>query len=107
MEGGVRNQAVLLTLILLIGAVTLAQDAPPRRKVDLKAADGIQLKGTYFAAGRPGPGVLLVHQSNRDRKSWDSLAVQLATAGINTLTLDMRGFGESGGEKRSRAPEDV
>ena len=65
--------------------------------VDLKAADGTILKASYFAAARPGPGVLLLHQSNRTRDSWDGVAGQLAAAGINTLTLDMRGFGESGG----------
>jgi dienelactone hydrolase len=54
------------------------------------------LKASYFAAAKPGPGVLLLHQINRTRKSWDDLAGQLAAAGINTLTLDMRGFGESG-----------
>src|SRR4029077_2026579 len=66
------------------------------RVVDLKAADGTILKASYFAAARPGPGVLLLHQSNRTRDSWDGLARQVAAAGINTLTLDMRGFGESG-----------
>jgi dienelactone hydrolase len=67
------------------------------RVVDLKAADGTILKASYFAAAKPGPGVLLLHQSNRTRDSWDGVARQLAAAGINTLTLDMRGFGESGG----------
>ena len=67
------------------------------RFVDLRAADGTILKASYFAATKPGPGVLLLHQSNRTRKSWDDLAAQLAAAGIHTLTLDMRGFGESGG----------
>src|SRR5438094_7554681 len=66
------------------------------RVVDLKASDGTILKASYFAAAKPGPGVLLLHQSNRTRDSWDGLARQLAAAGINTLTLDMRGFGESG-----------
>jgi dienelactone hydrolase len=70
---------------------------PAPRTVDLKAADGTPLKATYFAAARPGPGVLLFHQVNRTRKSWDDVAVQLAAAGINTLTVDLRGFGESGG----------
>ena len=65
--------------------------------VDLKATDGTVLKASYFAAAKPGPGVLLLHQINRTRKAWDDLAGQLAAAGINTLTLDMRGFGESGG----------
>jgi len=75
-----------------------AQQSQPSapRVVDLKAADGTILKASYFAAPKPGPGVLLLHQSNRARDSWDGLARQLAAAGINTLTLDMRGFGESG-----------
>jgi tetratricopeptide (TPR) repeat protein len=70
------------------------------RIVELKAPDGTILKGSYFAAAKPGPGVLLLHQGNRTRKSWDELAGQLAAAGINTLTLDMRGFGESGGKSK-------
>ena len=65
--------------------------------VELKSSDGTPLKATYFAATKPGPGVLLLHQSNRDRKSWDGVAAQLALAGFSTLTLDLRGFGESGG----------
>jgi len=73
-----------------------SQMPPVVRVVDLKASDGTLLKATYFATAKPGPGVLLLHQSNRTRDSWDGLAGQLASAGINTLTLDMRGFGESG-----------
>ncbi len=71
---------------------------PTPRVVDLKAADGTILKASYFAAAQPGPGVLLLHQFNRTRKSWDDVAGQLAAAGIHTLTLDMRGFGESAGK---------
>jgi dienelactone hydrolase len=67
--------------------------------IDLTAADGTMLKATYFGAGKKGPGVLLLHQCNRQRKVWDGLAQQLAAAGINVLTLDLRGFGESGGDR--------
>jgi dienelactone hydrolase/uncharacterized damage-inducible protein DinB len=74
-----------------------ARQSSAPRVVDLKAADGTILKASYFAAAKPGPGVLLLHQSNRTRDSWDGVGRQLAAAGINTLTLDMRGFGESGG----------
>src|SRR6266571_1697330 len=56
--------------------------------VDIKKPDGTILKGTYFAAGKSGPGALLFHQSNRTRKSWDDVARQLAAAGINVLTVD-------------------
>ena len=73
-----------------------AQQPSAPRVVDLKASDGVILKASYFAATKPGPGVLLLHQSNRTRKSWEEVAARLAEVGINTLTLDMRGFGESG-----------
>jgi len=75
-----------------------SQQPSAPRVVELKASDGTILKASYFAAAQPGPGVLLFHQSNRDRKSWDEVAGQLAAAGINSLTVDSRGHGESGGK---------
>src|ERR1700733_13738368 len=112
--------AVTALAISSSAAVTGTQPHPPPavRVVDLKASDGTILKASYFAAAKPGPGVLLLHQSNRTRKSWDVVAGQLAGAGINTLTLDMRGFGDSGSpyttltdaeraQVRSRWPGDV
>jgi dienelactone hydrolase len=86
----------LLVVSLLTIAAT-AQQTPAARVIDLKASDGTLLKATYFAAAKSGPGVLLLHQCNRQRKVWDDLARQLAAAGINVLTFDLRGFGESGG----------
>ncbi len=65
--------------------------------VDIKTPDGSVLKGTYFAAAKPGPSLILYHQSQRTRQSWNELATQLAAAGINVLTVDSRGKGESGG----------
>src|ERR1700732_1940559 len=99
-----------LSVVLILAVNPLAQaaaaaSAPPKqpsqvppaaRVVDLKASDGTVLKASYFAAAKPGPGVLLLHQINRTRRGWDDVAAQLAAAGINTLTLDMPGFGESG-----------
>src|SRR6202047_4825893 len=72
--------------------------------VDLTTADGVKLKASYFAAAKPGPGVLLLHQCNRQRKIWDGLAQQLAAAGINVLTVDYRGFGESDGDRFDKLP---
>ena len=79
-----------------------SQQPSAPRVVELKAADGTVLKASYFAAAKPGPGVLLLHQFNRTRKAWDELADQLAAAGIHTLTVDMRGFGESGGTPNAK-----
>jgi hypothetical protein len=58
------------------------------RVIDVKTPDGTILKGTYFAAAKPGPGVLLFHQSNRTRKSWEDVGRQLAAAGISALAVD-------------------
>ena len=92
-----RLVAGVLFFALLMGVNVGAQQARAPRVVDLTAADGTNLKATYFAAGRYGPGVLLLHQCNRKRKVWDELAKQMAASGLNVLTVDFRGFGESGG----------
>src|SRR5213078_3785098 len=69
--------------------VSATSAEPSPRVVDLQASDGTVLKASYFAAAKPGPGVLLYHQSNRTRKEWDDVAHQLAAAGINVLTVDI------------------
>src|ERR1700719_2182798 len=92
-------------LTLLVCVFTLGvRSWSAERVVDLTAADGTKLKASYFAAGKPGPGVLLLHQCNRQRKIWDGLAQQLAAAGINVLTLDYRGYGDSGGDPFDKLP---
>jgi hypothetical protein len=48
-----------------------AQQPLAGRVVELKAPDGTMLKGSYFGAAKPGPGVLLFHQSNRPLQSCD------------------------------------
>ena len=86
-----------LLFLILLALTCVAQQTPAARIASLTTPDGIVLKATYFAAGKPGPGVLLLHQCNRQRKVWDGLAERLASSGINVLTLDYRGYGESGG----------
>src|SRR5262249_27752877 len=99
-----------LALIVALGFVASApaqnansskEDGRTRtaRVVELKSSDGTFLKATYFAAAQAGPGVVLLHQSNRDRKSWEGQAARLAAAGISALTLDLRGFADSGGKR--------
>src|ERR1700722_12423063 len=87
-----------LIVAFALPVVCAAQQPPAPRVVELTAPDGVILKATFFAAAQPGPGVLLLHQCNRQRKVWDDLARQLAAAGINVLTFDQRGYGESEGE---------
>lgn len=82
-------------VILLFAAASLAQ----KREVGFDAADGFKLKGDFYPARVPGPGLLLLHQCNADRQIYDDLATMLSTAGYSVLTFDFRGFGGSkGGE---------
>ena len=92
-------------IFFLLVALFLVRNASANTPgvVDLKTPDGTILKGSYFAAAKPGPGVLLFHQSNRTRKSWDEMAAQLAAAGIHVLTVDSRAHGESGGKYDNEA----
>src|SRR5512137_404614 len=99
-----------LTLVvsLLLACNRLALAATAERVIDLTAADGARLKATFFAAAKPGPGVLLLHQCNKDRKIWNGLARELASSGINVLTLDLRNFGESEGKPLDKlTPEEA
>jgi len=87
-------------LIVVLSALLSASTAvAAERVVDLTAPDGLALQATYFPAAAPGPGVLLLHQCNRQRKVWDDLARQLAAAGLHVLTIDYRGYGESDGKR--------
>ncbi|HEU4619255.1 MAG TPA: alpha/beta fold hydrolase [Gammaproteobacteria bacterium] len=89
----------VLALVAALAVATGATAETQQKDVDIKAPDGVVLKGTYYSPGRPGPAMLLLHQCNMDRHAWDSLAKDLADAGVHVLTIDFRGFGDSGGER--------
>src|SRR5262245_22643461 len=94
--------------LLILTSPALAQNPTAGRDVALTAPDGTALKATYYAAAQPGPAVLLLHMCNTTRKSWEPLAPQLAAAGIHAMSMDYRGFGESGGDRYdSLAPQDA
>jgi dienelactone hydrolase len=93
--------AVVATLTLSLGFAAEAQ----KKDVDIKAPDGIVLKGSYFSPGRPGPAILLLHQCNMDRHAWEGLAKDLADAGFHVLAIDYRGYGDSGGEHSTDADQ--
>jgi dienelactone hydrolase len=96
--------AVLVTLFMTVPRSAQSQTAAAptpstARTIDLKSPDGIALKASYFSPGRPGPGLLLLHACNRERSSWNDLATAAAERGFHVLTLDYRGYGQSGGTK--------
>ena len=108
------TRTALATLAILAAAA--AAHATPRAAqepntavtpVTLKAPDGTQLQGTYFAAAKPGPAVMLFHQCNSERSSWTAFATAAAARGFHVLTMDFRGFGESEGPRFSNTPAQV
>jgi pimeloyl-ACP methyl ester carboxylesterase len=88
---------------LMVIIVVLAVSAPVAESADVsfKAADGLDLKGTFIPLGRGGPAILLLHQCNADRRIYDQLATMLNVAGYNVLALDFRQGG------RDKWPGDV
>ena len=85
--------------LLCMAFMAVESEAVSKGEVSFPAADGFSLKGTFFSAGKPGPGLLLLHQCNADHQVYDQLGTMLSTAGYNVLSFDFRGFGNSkGGE---------
>jgi dienelactone hydrolase len=95
------NSTNRVTVAMLVGlaCAVAAQAQSTPEIVTLKAPDGIALKASYYSAGKPGPGILLLHQCNQDRASWTRLATRAAAEGFHVLSLDYRGYGESEGKR--------
>jgi dienelactone hydrolase len=69
------------------------------REVSFKTEDGWTLYGTLRVpvgdAGRPVPGVIMLHSYLTDRHVFDHLEQMLADSGLAVLNFDFRGRGES------------
>lgn len=64
--------------------------------VEIRSAHGLILVGTLLPAAQPNsPGLLLLHQWQSDRHSYDEFAHRMQARGFNVLAIDGRGFGES------------
>jgi dienelactone hydrolase len=87
-----RLRISMAAAVILAAGVSTAAD---KKDVNIPALDGLNLKGTYFSPGKPGPAILLLHQCNMDRHAWDGLAQDLANNGFHVLAIDYRGYGES------------
>lgn len=77
------------------------------REVELAAADGSALCGTWTApAGGAKAGLACFHGLTLNRAIFKDLAPQMAQAGLGVLALDFRGHGASGGLLREQGFED-
>lgn len=72
------------------------ENSPVSKTVSINSPDGVILVGSLFGSDKPNsPALLLLHQWESDRHSWDDLAKQLQSDGFVVLAIDGRGFGES------------
>lgn len=88
---------MLKTLFALVTLLCAVPAFAEKKDVTVRAEDGFSLRGSYYTAAKTGPGILMLHQCNADRRIYDNLATLLSTAGYNVLSFDFRGFGESRG----------
>lgn len=83
-------------LLMAFRAVASSVSAPTTSTdIDVIAADGTHLRATYYSPEKLGPGVLLLHQCNMNRKAWTNLATALAGRGLHVFAMDYRGYGDN------------
>lgn len=92
---------LILVFLLIAAAYTIAQDEPEPEVVEIAAADGLTLVGDYYdaATDTPAPAILLMHMNNGKRDDWLPLIPSLLEIGYNVLAVDLRGFGDSKGDR--------
>jgi dienelactone hydrolase len=84
------NQTANGTAPNSVTSVTLGQT------VTIDSLDGVKLVGTFLESPKPNsPALLLLHQWQSDRHSYDDFAKRMQAKGFNVLAIDGRGFGES------------
>lgn len=73
----------------------VAATADPQT-VTIDSPDGVKIVGSFWESSKANsPAVLLLHQWQSDRHSYDDFAKRLNAKGFNVLSVDGRGFGES------------
>ena len=98
----------LALILLMAGCSTQAVNKPvsnsatPAKtptvaaKVTIDSPDGLKLVGSLYEVDKPGsPALLLLHQWQSDRHSYDAFAKRMQTKGFVVLSIDGRGFGDS------------
>jgi len=65
-----------------------------RAAVGFNGASGVQLAADTFGAP-DAPAVLMLHGGGQTRHAWDATARTLAAGGWRSITVDLRGHGES------------
>jgi pimeloyl-ACP methyl ester carboxylesterase len=95
--------AMCFVVVLAINSMTAQNSTLPEPEiVRTDATDGLKLIGDYYSFSTPSgeskPAVLLLHIIGSNRHSWLPLIPSLLDAGYSVLSVDLRGFGDTGGD---------
>jgi pimeloyl-ACP methyl ester carboxylesterase len=91
-----RIRAITIVVLFLF----CIQQANAATSLPLKVAGDVVLDARYYAAAKPGPGLLFLNMCDPsdDQTAWANVATALNERGFHVLTFDYRGFAKSGGE---------
>ena len=87
-----RPTFIAALMILAAGSIQAASN----RTVQFRTPDGTGIVATYNSVDRAStPAVVLVHGLTENRGVWTNFADRLASNGIASLAIDLRGYGDS------------
>jgi pimeloyl-ACP methyl ester carboxylesterase len=96
-----RNNVIRVIVVILLTLwsvrIVAAQNSAPQ-VVEVEAADGLMLSGSYYPTeAESGVVVLLLHEFSLTSSVWQPVIEPLVQAGHPVLAVDMRGHGETEG----------
>ncbi len=104
---------ITLLAVMLISVNTYAYDKKkpsendienPLQVLKIKAStdDEFLLLADYYQGEKHAGGVIVLHDCNNERRAYSAVAKSLAQQGLHTLSVDLRGYGESVSQAYSR-----
>ncbi len=89
---------VIVLILVFSGILTEADDVPTQSLVTLQRNDAA-LAADFHPADTPAPVLVLIHMLNSDRGAWTPLIPDLLDSDYAILNIDLRGHGQSTGER--------
>ncbi len=96
-----KKHLLLLLIFILTTGIINAQDDDTLtpEAVEVEATDGLILAGDLFTQMDDAPAVLLMHMLGGNRSAWEPFITPLYDAGYTVLAVDLRGHGQTRGER--------
>jgi alpha-beta hydrolase superfamily lysophospholipase len=95
------NIIIFLLIFILLPACLQQKQAiinNNMQKISLTTEDQKNIAANFYPATTNDSGVVLVHQMDKSKESYNDLAPKLVAAGFNAIAIDLRGHGESWGD---------